>query len=103
VLLEGTPLPTVLGVEDPRTMLADHPIDVMILATDLSVAREFYGDRIGLGVLIAPAVSRSRNTTLQDSRPSTASPTSALPWPRGSSIRTATRIGLLQFKDAGAS
>ena len=33
-------------------MLADHPIDVMILATDLSVAREFYGDRIGLGVLI---------------------------------------------------
>jgi catechol-2,3-dioxygenase len=33
-------------------MLADHPIDVMILATDLSVAREFYGDRIGLGILI---------------------------------------------------
>ena len=33
-------------------MLADHPIDVMILATDLAVAREFYGDRIGLEVLI---------------------------------------------------
>ena len=33
-------------------MLADHPIDVMILATDLGVAREFYGDRIGLEVLI---------------------------------------------------
>lgn len=33
-------------------MLASHPIDVMILATDLSVAREFYGDRIGLEVLI---------------------------------------------------
>jgi catechol-2,3-dioxygenase len=33
-------------------MLADHPIDPMILATDLSVAREFYGDRIGLEVLI---------------------------------------------------
>jgi catechol-2,3-dioxygenase len=33
-------------------MLADHTIDVMILATDLSVAREFYGDRIGLEVLI---------------------------------------------------
>ena len=33
-------------------MLADHPIDVMILATDLGAAREFYGDRIGLGVLI---------------------------------------------------
>ena len=33
-------------------MLGDHPIDVMILATDLGVAREFYGDRIGLEVLI---------------------------------------------------
>ena len=33
-------------------MLADHPIDPMILATDLGVAREFYGDRIGLALLI---------------------------------------------------
>jgi catechol-2,3-dioxygenase len=33
-------------------MLGEHPIDVMILATDLGVAREFYGDRIGLDVLI---------------------------------------------------
>ena len=33
-------------------MLADHPIDPMILATDLALAREFYGDRIGLEVLI---------------------------------------------------
>jgi catechol-2,3-dioxygenase len=33
-------------------MLADHAIDPMILATDLGVAREFYGDRIGLDVLI---------------------------------------------------
>jgi catechol-2,3-dioxygenase len=33
-------------------MLANHPLDPMILATDLSVAREFYGDRIGLEVLI---------------------------------------------------
>jgi catechol-2,3-dioxygenase len=33
-------------------MLADHPIDPMILATDLTVAREFYGERIGLEVLI---------------------------------------------------
>ena len=33
-------------------MLAEHPIDVMILATDLGVAREFYGDRIGLEILI---------------------------------------------------
>ena len=33
-------------------MLADHPIDPMILATDLAIAKEFYGDRIGLEVLI---------------------------------------------------
>ncbi len=33
-------------------MLADHPIDPMILATDLGVAREFYGDRVGLEILI---------------------------------------------------
>jgi catechol-2,3-dioxygenase len=33
-------------------MLADYPIDPMILATDLGFAREFYGDRIGLEVLI---------------------------------------------------
>ena len=33
-------------------MLANNPIDVMILATDMGVAREFYGERIGLEVLI---------------------------------------------------
>jgi catechol 2,3-dioxygenase-like lactoylglutathione lyase family enzyme len=33
-------------------MLANHPIDVMILATDLDAAGEFYGDRIGLEVLL---------------------------------------------------
>jgi extradiol dioxygenase family protein len=33
-------------------MLADHPIDVMVLATDLGAAREFYGERVGLEVLI---------------------------------------------------
>jgi catechol-2,3-dioxygenase len=33
-------------------MLADHPIDVMLLATDLKVAKEFYGDRVGLEVLL---------------------------------------------------
>jgi catechol-2,3-dioxygenase len=33
-------------------MLADNPLDVMILATDLGVAREFYGDRIGLEVML---------------------------------------------------
>ncbi len=33
-------------------MLSAHPIDPMILATDLGVAREFYGEKIGLDVLI---------------------------------------------------
>jgi catechol-2,3-dioxygenase len=33
-------------------MLGNHPIDVMILGTDLAVSREFYGDRLGLEVLI---------------------------------------------------
>lgn len=33
-------------------MLADHPIDVMLLATDLAAARDFYGERVGLEVLI---------------------------------------------------
>src|SRR5262249_46885354 len=55
-------------------MLADHPIDVMLLATDLGVAREFYADKIGLKLLIetdisspsaaeATAASRSRRAT----------------------------------------
>jgi catechol-2,3-dioxygenase len=33
-------------------MLANHPIDPMILATDLGLAKEFYDERIGLDVLI---------------------------------------------------
>src|SRR5262249_12944481 len=33
-------------------MLAMHPIDVMLTATDLGVAKEFYGDRIGLELLM---------------------------------------------------
>jgi catechol-2,3-dioxygenase len=33
-------------------MLGDHPIDVMLLSTDLAAAKEFYGDRIGLETLI---------------------------------------------------
>jgi hypothetical protein len=33
-------------------MLADHPIYPMIPATDLAVAGEFYGERIGLGVIV---------------------------------------------------
>ncbi|HKA97443.1 MAG TPA: VOC family protein [Streptosporangiaceae bacterium] len=33
-------------------MLANHPVDVMLLATDLGVARSFYGDTLGLPVLL---------------------------------------------------
>jgi catechol 2,3-dioxygenase-like lactoylglutathione lyase family enzyme len=33
-------------------MLADHPIDVMLLATDLAVARTFYAGTLGLPVLL---------------------------------------------------
>jgi catechol-2,3-dioxygenase len=33
-------------------MLGEHPIDVMLTATDLGLVRQFYHDRIGLDVLI---------------------------------------------------
>ncbi|MGH9287894.1 MAG: VOC family protein [Acidimicrobiales bacterium] len=33
-------------------MLAKHPIDVMLTATDLAAVKQFYGDRVGLDVLI---------------------------------------------------
>jgi catechol-2,3-dioxygenase len=33
-------------------MLAEHPIDVMLLATDVQVAREFYAGKLGLEILI---------------------------------------------------
>jgi catechol-2,3-dioxygenase len=33
-------------------MLAEHPIDVMLTATDLGEVKRFYGDRIGLKVLL---------------------------------------------------
>jgi catechol-2,3-dioxygenase len=33
-------------------MLGQHPVDVMLLATDLGVARSFYGDTLGLNVLL---------------------------------------------------
>jgi catechol 2,3-dioxygenase-like lactoylglutathione lyase family enzyme len=33
-------------------MLGDHPVDVMLLATDLEVAKRFYNDRIGLEVIL---------------------------------------------------
>jgi catechol-2,3-dioxygenase len=34
-------------------MLGSYPVDVMLLATDLGVARRFYGDTIGLRLLLA--------------------------------------------------
>jgi hypothetical protein len=34
-------------------MLGRHPVDVMLLATDLGVARRFYGDTLSLEVLVA--------------------------------------------------
>jgi catechol-2,3-dioxygenase len=33
-------------------MLTEHPIDVILTAVDLGAVKEFYGDRIGLDVLI---------------------------------------------------
>jgi catechol 2,3-dioxygenase-like lactoylglutathione lyase family enzyme len=33
-------------------MLGDHTIDVMLLSTDLEVTKKFYGDKIGLEVLL---------------------------------------------------
>jgi catechol-2,3-dioxygenase len=33
-------------------MLGSYPVDVMLLATDLEVARRFYGDTLGLPVLL---------------------------------------------------
>jgi extradiol dioxygenase family protein len=33
-------------------MLAEHSIDVMLTAPDLGAAKRFYGDRVGLEVLI---------------------------------------------------
>jgi catechol-2,3-dioxygenase len=32
-------------------MLGDHPIDVVLLATDLSVSRDFYAGKLGLEIL----------------------------------------------------
>jgi hypothetical protein len=33
-------------------MLGSYPVDVMLLATDLGVARSFYGDTLGLPLLL---------------------------------------------------
>jgi catechol 2,3-dioxygenase-like lactoylglutathione lyase family enzyme len=34
-------------------MLIEHPVDVMLLSTDLAVARSFYEDKLGLEVVLA--------------------------------------------------
>jgi catechol 2,3-dioxygenase-like lactoylglutathione lyase family enzyme len=33
-------------------MLIEHPVDVMLLSTDLAVARSFYEDKLGLEVVL---------------------------------------------------
>jgi catechol 2,3-dioxygenase-like lactoylglutathione lyase family enzyme len=33
-------------------MLIEHPVDVMVLSTDLAVARSFYEDKLGLEVVL---------------------------------------------------
>jgi hypothetical protein len=38
-------------------MLAEHPIDVMLTATDLGAAKRFYGERVGLDALIETTIS----------------------------------------------
>lgn len=38
-------------------MLAGHPVDVMLLAIDLGVARRFYGDTLGLPILLKTSSS----------------------------------------------
>ena len=39
-------------------MLSEHPIDVMLLATDLPVARRFYGEALGLEECTATASAK---------------------------------------------
>jgi catechol-2,3-dioxygenase len=46
------PVGTVDGRRAGDPMLSEHPIDVMLTATDLGAVKRFYGDRIGLDVLI---------------------------------------------------
>jgi hypothetical protein len=38
-------------------MLTEHPIDVMLTATDLGATKRFYGDRVGLDVFIESDVA----------------------------------------------
>jgi catechol-2,3-dioxygenase len=65
-------------------MLAMHPVDVMLTATDLGAAKQFYGDRIGLDVLIETedfvtfgCGGDSRLVVTQTSSPSTEQQTKA--------------------------
>jgi catechol-2,3-dioxygenase len=65
-------------------MLAMHPVDVMLTATDFGAAKEFYGDRIGLDVLIETddfvtfrCGGDSRLVITQTSSPSTGQQTKA--------------------------
>jgi hypothetical protein len=46
------PVGSVGGPAEGGLMLAEHPVDVMLTATDLVEVKQFYGDRIGLEVLI---------------------------------------------------
>jgi hypothetical protein len=97
-------------------MLGKHPVDVMLLATDLGVARRFYGDTLGLQVLLEDeqfltfgcggdsrlvvtksttgpgeeATKASRFRISPSWAPSTVWPTSASRWRPGSSTRMTT-------------
>ena len=42
---------SISGKGDDAEMLGDYPIDVVLLATDLDAARDFYRDKIGLELL----------------------------------------------------
>ena len=42
-------------------MLSEHPVDVMLLATDLDAANHLYANKVALAVLIDTAVSRSED------------------------------------------
>ena len=68
-------------------MLSAHPIDPMILATDLGVAREFYAEVADL---------RSRGVEVADSADVGFALATWFVDPHGNSI------GLLQFKDPEA-
>jgi catechol-2,3-dioxygenase len=67
-------------------MLAEHPIDVMLTASDLGAVRQFYGDQVGLDVLIESddfvtfrCGGASRLVVTRTSEPST-EPTTKASW-----------------------